>query len=108
MTNFRDLKLKNEPEVFPKVENWDGLPEQRGGFTPPLPPGDYEFQLPSREALANAWDVFETTIKEKKVERVSVQFSPETPLTVTRGPNGSDGLIYAGRISNAERNRARR
>lgn len=97
MVNFRDLKLKDE-----KVEgvDYEKVPEQRAGFPPNLPMGEYGFALPA--SLDDAFEVFDATKDGKTVQRLSIQFDAE----ILKGPAG--GVYPRARISNVPRNRSRR
>ncbi len=100
MTNFSDLALTDD-----KIEgvDYDNVGEERGAFTPNLPEGDYEFQLPKN--LAGLWEISAS----QKGQRVRLQFSNDEPLRVSnsRVPE-LIGSAWTGSISNVERNRARK
>ena len=100
MTNFSDLDLKDD-----KVEgvDYDNVGEERGAFTPNLPEGDYEFQLPQK--LSSLWEISNSA----KGQRVRLQFSNDEPLRVSNSKTPElVGSAWTGSISNVERNRARK
>lgn len=106
--------------VFDKTKgktlvDYEKVPEQRGEYKPLIQPGDYLFRLPKNLDLAWA-EPFEANVGDKgKFERIAVQFDAEHPLTVVGAPPAVKaanpaiiGETVKTRVSNAERNRARK
>jgi hypothetical protein len=108
VTDYRKLELKDE-QIKTDYEN---IQEQRGGGAPLIPPGRYGFELPKN--LAEAWDTFDTGVgdSQAKVQRVNVESDRDHPITLVKALRSTDeplvGEVWTGRISNAERNRARK
>jgi hypothetical protein len=121
MASINDLDL---PADAPKETlDTEALPEQMGKALPALYPGTYKFKIPSN--IASAWTSFMMNERDKKGElvyeevdgkkvvkqsaRVAVQFDEEHPLEVVDCADKTKvGQAYYGRVSNAERNRARK
>lgn len=103
MVDYRQLELKDDLTLT----NYENIPDQRTEFKPLIQPGDYLFSLPLN--IASAWTAFDTTVDGKSVQRVAVQFDSEHPLTVVGAKDSKLlGEWLQLRISNAERNRARK
>lgn len=111
MTDYRKLDIKSKPVT--EDTGWDAVPEQRAPMAPQVPPGRYEWELPA--SLEGLWETFDANIMDPKTsetaleQRVALQFTSEHPLVVVSARDRNwIGALYQGRISNAERNRARR
>jgi hypothetical protein len=104
MADYRTLELKDEDKT---ITDYDHIPEQRGEFKPLVQPGDFLLELPKN--IATAWTAFDCTVDEKQVQRVACQFDGEHPLTIvgSRDPRLVGEWLQL-RVSNAERNRARK
>lgn len=103
MPKLSDLGLSNE-----KIAGleFDAMPDQRGGFGPPLYPGTYRFRLPkSLTAEMPIWDTMTT----ERGPRLNVLFEDAFALVIAQSLGGEkDGETFNARISAAERNRARK
>jgi hypothetical protein len=104
-------KLQIDKSKGKTVIDYEKVPEQRGGYKPLVQPGDFLFRLPKN--LAEAWaEPFMADVGGTKDERVAVQFDDEHPLTIVKKhPSVAEdavGQTLRMRISNAERNRAKK
>ena len=101
MPKLNDLGLTQEQVGTADFAN---MPEQRGGFTPPLYPGPYRFKLPVMTAASEIWDKLTTD----RGDRLNVLFEGGASLQITQSVGGAhDGESFETRISAAERNRAK-
>lgn len=102
MPKLNDLGLTQEHVGTADFEN---MPDQRGGFGPPLYPGTYRFKLPTLKADSEMWD----TLTTEKGPRLNVLFEGGAALQILQSAGGlHDGESFECRISAAERNRARK
>jgi hypothetical protein len=111
--DYRSMKL--DKDKGKTVVDYENVPEQRGDYKPLLQPGDFLFRLPKNLDLAWA-EPFDAKVGDKGTfERIAVQFDAEHPLAVIGAPAALKaanpsviGETVRCRISNAERNRARK
>lgn len=84
--------------------DYENVPDQPGGFTPPPPPGTYGFKLPGD--LSSIWEAFEVEVNGTKTKRLRAIFEGSTSLTITQSKTGDQNEeSFRSRISNAERKR---
>jgi hypothetical protein len=101
MAKLNDLGLTNEALGGVDFEN---MPEQRGTYAPPLPPGPYRFKLPTLKADMDCWDHRDT----EKGPRLVVKFEGGAALTIVQSPGGThNGESFEWQVSNQEFNRAK-
>lgn len=95
-------ELVFKEETIP-TQTYDALPDY-GSFAPPPQPGPYRFKLPT--SLDRVWELFDTSIDGKVVERVNMILEQADSLLIVGSPGGQhNGDLLRTRISNAERNR---
>jgi hypothetical protein len=105
-----DLQLKQEEVEGPK--SMEEVPDEFSASPPPPYPGAYRFRLPAN--LTALWDKFMTKIRDtdtQEVERVTLIFDKEDPLTIIQAPPTEQqevGTAFTTRLNNRERNRARK
>jgi hypothetical protein len=107
-------KLQIDKSKGKTVTDYEKIPDQRGGYKPLIQPGDALFRLPKN--LAEAWvEPFMADVGGTKDERVAVQFDDDHPLTIVKAHPAlltinpeAVGATLRFRISNAERNRAKK
>lgn len=110
---LEDLELKSEalPTVAP-----DAIPDEFGPPSTLFYPGAYRFKLPAD--LTHLWEKVEVTVNDqgvadaagtKKGERVQIEFTSADPLIIEQSLDPDViGQAFTCRISNVERNRARK
>jgi len=106
-STMQELGLKADEKVL--VDYNQPVPEEFSPAPPPPYPGDYRFRLP--KDVTASWAKREVEIVEGKgkVERVELVFDSADPLVIVNSPGGkTDDEPYQCRISNVERNRARK
>lgn len=114
MASLKELGVLKE-KIDYGVDNLADMPEQMGMRPPFLQPGSYEFKLPGRDALDEAWDKAEKKDGDKVVGvRPVLVLREAAALTILRAPAGPDGAVspllgktHNNRVSGVERKRGR-
>ena len=109
------MAKKSINELTKKTDQVEALPAEIPPEYSPAPPPPYpgRYHLRTPPSMAAIYDEFEATIRrgdqEKTVTRVAALFDKDDPLTIVNSPGGNhNGEPLQTRISNAERNRAKR
>jgi len=87
--------------------DFNNLPEQGGGYTPPPQPGTYRFRLPATLSAAN----FSKRATTDFGDRLVVKFDQTAPLLIVQAPPAEADRIdtpFETQLNNAPRNRARK
>lgn len=99
---LNELGLKNEA-IGEEVDYEQDLP-LFGAARTLHDPGPYRFQLPTAEAMVNAWSKVEAQVG----ERIKILFNDDCPLTVIQSPHQKfDGDTFITSVTNVERNRGK-
>jgi len=104
------LKAEALPQVAP-----DAIPDEFGPASPPFYPGQYRFKLPPN--LTQCWEKIEVKVNDqgvvdrngtKTAERVSLVLDSADPLVIEAPADFAGQAFNTTRITNVERNRARK
>lgn len=103
--SIQELATELKDEVLPTSgQTLDDLPTF-GAFTPPPPPGAYQFQLPGD--LSSIWDLFDVPDKTPP-QRLKASFDRDHPLLIVQSPQGkSNNEPFETRLTNNERKRGK-